>query len=222
MDESQHEYEQEDDDLVDEVLAQAELLESDEEESSPPKKKRKTNKDGSSKKTKGDKEERSKKRKKKKKESSSDEESIEVELTPEEQTAQNIQRKELKNLLLKHPDLQVKGTMETCAKVEKMPIQEVTSFLEAAKLEMGLKNPLAVAENAVGLIGLTLERWLQKRGLYRRLMQDPQLIAAVDEFAPNFGDNINNPLQIFVRVFGHVSDAHFGQTHFSSVPPNPE
>lgn len=221
MDESQYEYDQEDDDIVDDVLAQAELLDSDEEELPPPKKKRKVNKDGKSKKTKGGDQERTKKRKKKK-ESSSEEESIEVELTPEEQTAQNISRKELKSLLLKQPDLQVKNTMEICSKVESMPIKEVTSFLEAAKLEMGLKNPLAVAENCVGLVGLTLERWFQKSGLYRRLMQDQQLIAAMDEFAPNFGDNINSPLQVLVRVFGHVSDAHYGQTHFSNVPPNTE
>lgn len=222
MDESEEEGHQED--SIDEVLAQAELLDNGEEEEEPPKKKRKTNKDGSSKKTKADKEERSKKRKKKKKQSSSSSSSSsEVELSPEDQTAQNLSRKQLKILLLKNPNLNVAEVMKTSERVNSMPIEEVNSFLEAAKMEMGLKKPLAVAENCVGLIALAIQRYMKSApDLYRRLMQDHQLIAAVDEFAPNFGDTVNNPLQILVRLFGHVSDVHYGQSHFSTIPPSTE
>lgn len=222
MDESQHEHEEED--SIDQVLAQADLLESQEEEDEgPPSKKRKINKDGKSKKTKGGEKEKSKKRKKKKEASSSSSSVEEVELTPEQQTEENLSRKQLKLLLLKNPNLNVGEIMKTSERVNSMPIEEVKSYLEAAKIEMGLKKPLAVAENCVGLIALGIQRYLKNApDLYRRLMQDTQLIAAVDEFAPNFGDSVNNPLQILVRLFGHVSDVHYGQSHFSSVPPNPE
>lgn len=221
MDESQHEHEEED--TVDEVLAQADLMESQEEEDDgPPSKKRKLNKDGKSKKTKGVEKEKSKKRKKKKKESSSSSSSSSevVELTPEQQTEENLSRKQLKLLLLKNPNLNVGEIMKTSERVNSMPIEEVKSYLEAAKIEMGLKKPLAVAENCVGLMALAVQRYLKTApDLYRRLMQDTQLIAAVDEFAPNFGDSVNNPLQILVRLFGHISDVHYGQSHFSNVPP---
>lgn len=198
-------------DTVDELLEEANNLpsqESSSEDVRPPKKKRKIDGDGKSK---------SKKKKKKSKKSSSSEDGYDVQMNAEEQTADSQRRKELKILMLKHPNLNISKVLEIATKVAQMSSEDVATYLESSKIEMGLQRPLANAENIVGLMAMIAQRYVcNSPDLFCRFIEDTQLVAAVDEFAPSLGETITGPLSILVRACGHMSDAHFGQTHFSN------
>lgn len=204
---------------LDEFLQEANELQSEdgsEEEPStpPPKKKRKLNDNGKSKKV-----NKPKKKKKKPREDSEEEDEYDSEMTATINAQDSMRRKELKKMLLKYPGLDITGVLKLSAQVDAMSPEEVASYLECSKIQMGMRKPLASAESIVGLMGMIAQRYFPKGGnMYSRFMGDQQLIAAVDEFGPSFGDDITNPLQILVRTCGHISDAVFDQSNFSTPP----
>jgi hypothetical protein len=207
---------------LDQFLQEADDIESEEdsegEASPPPKKKRRLNKEKEKTLTK----KKDKKKKKSKQASLEEEEDEAAEAFNSEQIAKDsMRRKELKKMMLKYPGLNITEVLKLSAQVDSMSPEEVTSYLECSKIQMGMQKPLATAESIVGLMGMVAQRWFPKGGnMYSRFMNDQQLIAAVDEYGPSLGDDITNPLQILVRACGHVSDAVFEQSNFSPGPSN--
>lgn len=203
---------------LDEFLQEANELQSEdgseEEPSPPPKKKRKLNDNGKSKKV-------AKPKKKKKKPREDSEEEDDSEMTATMNAQDSMRRKELKKMMLKYPGLNITEVLKLSAQVDAMSPEEVASYLECSKIQMGMQKPLASAESIVGLMGMIAQRYFPKGGnMYSRFMSDQQLIAAVDEYGPSFGDDITNPLQIIVRACGHISDAVFDQSNFSTPRPS--
>jgi len=194
-------------DSIDEALQQAEDLEdseSDTEPSPPPKKKRKLDKD------------RSKSKKTKKRQE--DESNIDVEFTQEDIAADSVRRKELRKIKMKHPNLDISHVLKTTEEIASMSPEEVIHVLESSKITIGLRKPLAEAENIVGLMALMAQRWFKTGGdLYSRFMSDTELIAAVDEFTPRLSEEITGPMGILVRAAGHISDSAYRQNNFSNA-----
>lgn len=194
-------------DSIDEALQQAEDLEdseSSEEPSPPPKKKRKLDKD------------RAKSKRSKRKEV--EESNIDVEFTPEDLAADSVRRKELRKIKMKHPDLDISHVLKTTEEIASMTPEEVINVLESSKVTIGLRKPLAEAENIVGLMALVAQRYFKTGGdLYSRFMSDTELIAAVDEFTPRLSEEITGPMGILVRAAGHISDSSYRQNNFSNA-----
>ena len=206
---------------LDESLQEANDLQSEEgseEEPStpPPKKKRRLNDKEKSKKA-----EKQKKKKKKHRGDSEEDDDEDSETRAAMIAQDSMRRKELKKMMLKYPGLNITEVLKLSAQVDSMSPEEVSSYLECSKIQMGMQKPLASAESIVGLMGMVAQRYFPKGGnMYSRFMSDQQLIAAVDEYGPSFGDDITNPLQILVRACGHISDAVFEQSNFSPGPSN--
>lgn len=199
-----------DKDSVDDILNEADQLESDESEEEQPSKKRKRSHESKDK---------NKKKKKSKKYSSSSSE--DEELSPEKKAKleeDSIQRKELRRIMIRHPGLNIEKVLAVCAEVQKMDPADVSAHLEASKISLGATKPMAEAESWVGLMAFGAQHWLgQPSRLYSAFMQDSQLVAAVDEYAPKLGEKLNGPASIAVRVLGHMNDAKYNLTNFSNV-----
>lgn len=125
-----------------------------------------------------------------------------------------MRRKELKLILLKHPKLEMKEIMELTDRIANMSPEEVEVTLESAKIEIGLKSPMSSAISFVSMVGLLFGRYFKSPELHTRIMTDTQLLVAVDNFMPTVGEGILGPLQAAVRLLGHVTDIQFEQNNF--------
>lgn len=134
--------------------------------------------------------------------------------TKEEHDLDQLRRKELKLILLKHPKLEMKEVMELTERIANMSPEEVAVTLESAKIEIGLKSPMSSAISFVSMVGLLLGRYFKSPVLHQRIMSDTQLLVAVDNFMPTIGEGILGPLQAAVRTLGHITDIQFEQNNF--------
>ncbi len=189
---------------VDDILDEVDLDESQSEEGKkPPKKKRRT--------------EGKKKRKEKKSEEEEEEKGQRTQIGEERTEEDEIRRKELKIILLKNPGLDIADVDLIDQQIAKMSNVEIKATLESLKMKIHLKSPISDSENIVGLIGLLLARMYKSGNIIKRIQADTALLAAVDQYAPNLADYISGPLQILVRLAGHITDEQFHQNNFS--PP---
>jgi hypothetical protein len=178
---------------VEDILDEIDLEESEaSQEKRPPKKKRKVEKQ-------------------KKKKSKEEVEAIVVEERTDED---EIRRKELKIILLKNPGLTIDDVDEIDARIAKMSNEEIKMSLESLKMKIHLKSPMSDSENLVDLMGLLIARFYKNGNFVHRLSKDTALLAAVDQYVPNLADYISGPLQILVRVAGHITDEQFQQNNF--------
>lgn len=141
-------------------------------------------------------------------------------VTKEDFEKDKQRRQELKIILLKHPKLEMREVMELTDRIANMTPDEVIVTLESAKIEIGLKSPMANAISIVSMAGLLLGRYLKSPDLHHRLLNDTEMIVAVDNFLPAIGESITGPLQAAVRLMGHVTDCQFEQNNFGGLKSN--
>ncbi len=184
------------DEVLDEVDQYSENDES--EELPPPKKKRRIEKE--------------KKSKRKEKE----EEPIEKEVDEQDL----LKRKELKIIMLKNPTVDTSKIEKIGDDINRMSKEEVSATLEAMKLQIGLQSPISASQNMVHLGASLIQRWYGSKGLSKRIREDTQLLAAVDQYVPNLADYIVGPLQIVTRLVGHVTDEQYEQNNYGPEKEN--
>lgn len=126
-----------------------------------------------------------------------------------------IARKELKMIMLKNPNIDIEHVMRIHNEIMGLDQEELTTFLENAKIEIGLKNPNQNSHNIIALISLGLQRLTGNSSFYKRMMNDSTLIASLEHYFPDPSSYLSVPFQIVARVAGHLSDVTFNQNNFS-------
>lgn len=118
-----------------------------------------------------------------------------------------LEKEELKMILLKHPDLDVSKQLSLAAELDNMPKEELHRLYKASKDQLLLQSPHHDAENMVVLVAQILVRWTQNPEIYYKVTQDTRLIAAVNTLMPELGPKFSGPLECIGRLVGHVWDA---------------
>ena len=119
-------------------------------------------------------------------------------------------RRELKMLLLKNPQIDIKSTCEVDQQIDSMSIDQVRKIIENAKIEIGLLSPVNTAEEFLGTVGLILQKLTGNLTIHDRLVNDCTLISSIQQWIPLSVEKLSVPLQIFHRLVGHMTDIHFG------------
>lgn len=120
-----------------------------------------------------------------------------------------LEKEELKMILLRHPDLDVSKQLNLVAELDAMSKEELHRLYKASKDQLLLQSPHHDAENMVVLVAQILVRWTKNPDIYYRVTQDTRLIAAVNTLIPELGPRFSGPLECVGRLVGHVWDAFY-------------
>jgi hypothetical protein len=132
-----------------------------------------------------------------------------IPITKDEIDKLAMSKKELKNLYLKYPDLDISRAVEIDELVESLSAFEVKKMLENMNSELKMKVPNSTSEDALGMIALILQRMTGNPRIYKKLMEDEKLHAAFEQICPRIEDYISVPLLIFHRLGTHFSEVLF-------------
>jgi hypothetical protein len=127
-----------------------------------------------------------------------------------------IRKLELKNLMLKYPNVDI-ADMESIEKVvSSLSGDDLKCYLDNVKYKVGLTSPNETSKSLVGLAGLFLAKWTKNGFIHNRLINDIQLTSAAEHLLPSSFGEYNTILQVAYRISGHISDIMFGQNNFSN------
>lgn len=113
-------------------------------------------------------------------------------------------RKDLKKLLLKHPDLDLSGQGEIEQMVNDLTDDQVTAIYEAAKFQIGMQNPNGNGISFLGITGDMLDWFWGTERLAKDLVEDKELIEMVEDLVPSDLTWLSQPFRIINRIIFHT------------------
>lgn len=114
-------------------------------------------------------------------------------------------RRELKRVLLKHPNVELGKYTEVDDFVDSLDIHQIKAYLEEAnfKIEVGTKNLNGVA--FLGILGDWLNFSCGKKGMTQVLLADEELVDMIDELIPSDYSWLSKPFQVVSRILYHIN-----------------
>jgi len=120
-----------------------------------------------------------------------------------------IAKKELRNLHLRFPDIDVSQIAELRNKISQMTHDEVKTTIEDIKSTINQKTN--TSEHALGTIALILSKISGEPKLYDKIMKDDEILAAAEYLCPALEEYLSAPLQLVHKIAHHVSDLKFNK-----------
>ncbi|HXU95460.1 MAG TPA: hypothetical protein VFP45_03390 [Candidatus Nitrosotalea sp.] len=118
-----------------------------------------------------------------------------------------IAKKELKNLHLRFPDIDVSQIAELRNKIDQMTHEEIKTTIDDIKSTINQKTN--TSEHALGAFALLLSKITGEPKLYDKIMKDDEILAAAEYLCPNLEEYLSAPLQLAHKIAHHVSDLKF-------------
>lgn len=120
-----------------------------------------------------------------------------------------IAKKELRNLHLRFPDIDVTQIAELRNKISQMTHDEVKTTIEDIKSTINQKSN--TSEHALGTLALILSKISGEPKLYDKIMKDDEILAAAEYLCPSLEEYLSAPLQLVHKIAHHVSDLKFNK-----------
>lgn len=147
----------------------------------------------------------------KKKQKVESQELVEVdtdELNEEELNIRNMLSKELKQLLVDFPGLDIQSIALLDEQIKYLTTNEIAKQIDNIKLKIGLLHPYQNSKPIAGIMGLAISAKFDTPDIVEKMSEDKELLSALDHFFPSTQYFLTPLMKIVYRCSFHVSNAY--------------
>lgn len=130
------------------------------------------------------------------------------ELTEEEMNIRLMLCKELKQLLVDFPGLDIKAIAMLDEHIKYLTTSEIAKQIDNIKLKIGLLHPYQNSKPIAGLMGLAISAKFDTPKIVQELTEDKELLSALDHFFPSTQYYLTPLMKVIYRFSYHLSNAY--------------
>lgn len=139
------------------------------------------------------------------------EEPIEVDLTDltdDQRTVRKMLEKELKLLLLDHPNLDIESVKILDHHIKYLTSEEIASQIENIKIQIGINHPFENSKPMAGLMALGISMKFNHPQVIENMTNDKELLIALEHFFPSSSYHLTPIMKIIYRFAYHLSNSY--------------
>lgn len=128
-------------------------------------------------------------------------------LSDDQRNIRNMLTKELKQLLLDHPKLDIEAIRKLDAQIKFLTTEEIANQIENMKIQIGINSPFENSKPLAGIIGLAISHKFDSPETTQIMINDKELLCALDHFFPSSLYYLSPLMKIVYRISYHTCNA---------------
>lgn len=129
-------------------------------------------------------------------------------LTEEELNIRSMLCKELKQLLVDFPGLDIQAIALLDEHIKYLTTSEIAKQIDNIKLKIGLLHPYQNSKPIAGLMGLAISTKFNCPKIVQEITEDKELLSALDHFFPSTQYFLTPLMKVVYRFSYHLSNAY--------------
>lgn len=130
---------------------------------------------------------------------------IPIQYSSEQEAVRCMLKKELKQLLMDYPNLDIHAVAELDKLMEHLNIEELHAQIDNMRIAIGHSQPLENARSVVGTLAILMQQYTGYHHHHEELISDNELLSALDYFVPSSFYWLSPPLKVLYRLMYHLS-----------------